>query len=132
MNSADNIYKSLYVIMYQCVVMVWSTGQNQLDIIAYAAPGNSAHTVELGRCDDDSILTDEAFLVQIDARLSQVGDECDITPTFAEFCEATVRCSFTQTEFRAAVGDLCSADYDQAQINVFYNCLPGTRQLTRA
>ena len=107
-------------------------GQNEFDKIIYAAPGATAHNVELGRCDDDSILTDEAFLVQIDARLSQVGDECDITSTFAEFCEATVRCSFTQTEFRAAVGDLCSADYDQAQINVFYNCLPGTRQLTRA
>ena len=107
-------------------------GQNEFDKIIYAAPGATAHNVELGRCDDDSILTDEAFLVQIDARLSQVGDECDITPTFSEFCEATVRCSFTQTEFRAAVGDLCSADYDQAQINVFYNCLPGTRLLTRA
>ena len=132
MNSADNIYKSLYVIMYQCVVMVWSTGQNQLDIIAYAAPGNSAHTVELGRCDDDSILTVRSFLVQTDEFGRQVGDDCDSTSTFAAFCEATVRCRFTQAEYRDAVRDVCGAAYDQAQGTFVYNCLPGTRPFTAA
>ena len=111
--------------------MVRLTEQTVIDIITYAAPGDPAHNVELGRCDDGSILTVEAFLVQID-RGRPVGGDCDTTSTFSEFCEATVRCRFTQTEFRAAVRDVCGAAYDEAQGTIFYNCLPGIRPFTEA
>ena len=96
----------------------------------YAEPGDRAYNVELIRCDDDIILTVRAAFDQTDRFGRPFGDECVTTSTFAEFCEATVRCRFTQAEFRAAIGDLCSADYDQARITFAYECLPGKRPLT--
>ena len=103
--------------------------QPHADSINYASPDNPASNVELVRCGDDSILAVEAFLVQIDRGGRPVGDECDTTPTFAAFCEATVHCRFTQTEYRDAVRDVCGADYDRAQATLIYNCLPGTRHI---
>ena len=101
--------------------------QNLIDVITYAAPGDPAFNVELDRCGDDSIRTVDAHLLPINDRGMPVGDDCDTTPTFAEFCEATVRCRFTQTEYRAAVRDAnCGADYDRARATLIYNCLPGT------
>ena len=73
-----------------------------------------------------------SFLVQTDEFGRQVGDDCDSTSTFAAFCEATVRCRFTQAEYRDAVRDVCGAAYDQAQGTFVYNCLPGTRPFTAA
>ena len=102
----------------------WLVEQTHFDPILYVSPDNPAHSVELVRCRDDSILTVEAF-VQINDRGRPVGDECDTTSTFAEFCEATVRCRFTQTEFRAAVRDVCDEAYDEARITFLYNCLSG-------
>ena len=67
--------------------------------------------------------------VQIDGRGKAVSDYCFITSAFAEFCEATVRCRFTQTEFRPAVVDICGSDYDRALMTFGYKCLPGTRSL---
>ena len=123
----------LHNIIHQCIVLVWSTGQTQVDNINYAAPGNPADSVELGRCDDDIILTVRSFLIQINTDDGlQFGDPCDTTSTFAELCEATVRCRFTQTEYRDAVRDVCGATYDQAQMTFVYNCLPGTRPFTAA
>ena len=113
----------------KCGVRV-HVGQTHVDTINYAVPGNPVDSVELGRCDDDIILTVRSFLIQINTDDGlQFGDPCDTTPTFAEFCEATVRCRFTQTEFRAAVVDLCSEDYYQAQLHVFYNCWSGIHDL---
>ena len=103
--------------------------QNLIDVITYAAPGDPAFNVVLDRCDDDSIRTVDAHLLPINDLGMPVGDDCDTTPTFAEFCEATVRCRFTQTEFRAAVVDLCSEDSYQAQLHVFYNCWSGIHDL---
>ena len=120
----------LHNIIHQCIVLVWSTGQTQVDNINYAAPGNPADSVELGRCDDDIILTVRSLLVQIDEFGGQFGDRCDTTSTFAELCEATVRCRFTQTEHRDAVRDVCGATYDQAQMTFVYSCLSGTRPFT--
>ena len=119
-----NRYKHL------CIVFLRPTGQNQVDTIIYAAPDDPAHNIDLDRCDDDSILTVRAFLVQTDELGGQFGDRCDTTPTFAEFCDATVRCRFTQTEYRDAVRDVCGADYDQAQMTFVYSCLSGTRPFT--
>ena len=99
--------------------------QNLIDVITYAAPGDPAFNVELDRCDDDSIRTVDAHLLPINDLGMPVGDDCDTTPTFAEFCEATVRCRFTQTEFRAAVRDVCDEAYDEARITFLYNCLSG-------
>ena len=102
----------------------WLVEQTHFDPILYVSPDNPAHSVELVRCRDDSILTVEAF-VQINNRGRRVSDECDTTPTFAEFCEATVRCRFTQAEFRTAVRDVCDEAYDEARITFLYNCLSG-------
>ena len=102
--------------------------QPHADSITYASPDNEANSVKLVRCGDDSILPKEAYLVQT-TRGRPVGDECDTTSTFSEFCEATVHCRFTQTEFRAAVRDVCGAEYDRAQMTFLYNCLPGTRHI---
>ena len=127
-------HNSLHTLFpWHCIlstVLVRITGQNLVENINHAESPDPAHNVELGRCDDDSILTVRAFLTQIDEFGGQFGDRCDTTPTFSEFCEATVRCSFTQTEFRAAVRDVCGADYDQAQMTFIYNCLPGTQPFT--
>ena len=117
--------------MYIRIALLRLTGQNEINVIAYAEPDDSAHNVELGRCDDDSILTVRSFVVQIDPSTGlQSGEPCDCTSTFAEFCEATVRCQFTQTEHRDAVRDVCGADYDQAQMTFVYSCLSGTRPFT--
>ena len=105
----------------------------KLDHVNYADPDHPddpAHSVQLNLCRDASIIIIQSFLVEIDRFGGDIGDRCYITSTFAEFCEATVRCRFTQTEFRAAVGDLCSDDYDQALLSFAYECLSGTRPLT--
>ena len=105
----------------------------KIDNVNYADPDNPddpAHSVQLNRCRDASIFIIQSFLRQIDEFGGDIGDKCYITSTFSEFCEATVRCRFTQAEFRAAIGDLCSADYDQARITFAYECLPGKRPLT--
>ena len=113
---------------YQCIVLVWSTGQNLIETINFAGATN----VQLGLCGDDIILTVRSFLVQTDEFGGQFGDRCDTTSTFAAFCEATVRCRFTQTEYRAEIRHVCGAAYDQAQMIFAYNCLPGTRPFTEA
>ena len=122
--TTSNIHVRKFSVYRDCGILV---AQNELDIVEYAAPDIPAHSVELGRCGDDSMLIVSSFVVQSDGFGGQLGDRCDTTPTFAEFCEATVRCRFTQTEFRAAVRDVCGADYDQGQIAFAYRCLPGTR-----
>ena len=104
-------------------------GGLQLTTVNPLPPGFPNQDVELDRCDDDIILIYECFVVNVE-NFRPVGDECLTTSTFASFCEATVLCRFTQTEFRPAVVDVCGSDYDQAQITFIYVCLPGKRSLT--
>ena len=102
--------------------------------LSYAAPGSADDTADLTGCSDYSgyiILPTNASLIQTDGFGRPFGDECGITSTFAEFCEAIVRCRFTQTEFRAAAVDLCSADYDQGLLIFNYMCFPGKRKTSR-
>ena len=104
----------------------------KIDNVNYADPDNPddpAHSVQLNRCRDASIIIIQSFLTKSDEFGGDIGDKCYIKSTFAEFCEASVRCRFTQTEYRAAVRDLCSADYDRARITFAYECLPGKRLL---
>ena len=105
-------------------------GRFELTTIHYAAPGQSGDDVELRECGDEIILPVSCFEAQIDNVGNYVGNFCFITSTFAAFCEATVGCRFNQTEFRSAVGDLCTSDFDQAVITFAYDCLPGTRLRT--
>ena len=102
----------------------------KVDVISYVVPGEIGEDVELIRCGDEIILPVHSFEAQVDNQGGYVGNYCLITSTFAAFCEATVGCRFTQTEFRSAVGDLCSSDFDQALITFAYDCLPGTRLRT--
>ena len=97
--------------------------------VNYVAPGAASHNVELTRCGDYVIFPTSSFLIQTDDPGFQTGDPCEITPTFDEFCEATVRCRFTQTEYRDAVRDVCSADYDQGQLLFNFICFPGKQPL---
>ena len=105
-----------------CIVVV---GRFKVTTIHYAAPGQSGDDVELIRCGDEIILPVSSFAAQVDELENEFGDKCWFTSTFAEFCEATVRCRFTQTEFRPAVVDQCGSDYDRAKIAFAYDCLPG-------
>ena len=97
-----------------------------MNTVNYGAPGSSHDDVELGSCFDEIILPVSCFKAQQDNVGNYLGNYCFIISTFAAFCEATVGCRFTQTEFRAAVGDLCSSDFDRALMTFAYDCLPGT------
>ena len=105
--------------------MLCFVGRFKLRAIDYAAPGQSGDDVELIRCGDEIILPVSCFATQVDEFGDVYGDKCFITSTFAAFCEATVRCRFTQTEFRPAVVDICGSYYDRAKISFAYDCLPG-------
>ena len=84
-----------------------------------------ANDVELTQCGADIIATVDSWLVHTDQFGMAFGDPCTSASTFAAFCQAIVRCRFTQQEFRAEVQDVCGAEYDEAQISFRYSCLSG-------
>ena len=92
------------------------------EAVSYFARRSS---VELSLCGDDVIATVDSWLVRTDQFGTPFGDPCTSASTFAAFCQATVRCRFTQQEFRAEVQDVCGAEYDEAQISFRYSCLSG-------
>ena len=96
--------------------------QIALDHIYFAGPKN----VSLAICGPDVIQPVVSFLTKTTDFWRQhiPGEECDVTPQFDRFCEATVRCQFTQTEFRTAAREMCAEDFNESQIIFAYTCLP--------
>ena len=83
-------------------------------------------SVELTRCDDDIILPAGSTLFNIgeDGLPVPGSPRCDATPLFMEFCDATVRCTFSQDDFRQdATGSECDTNTDS--ISFSYRCFAG-------
>ena len=59
-------------------------------------------SVELTRCDNDTNLPVASTLFEIgEDGLPVFGSpRCDVTPLFVEYCDAAVRCTFSQDDFR--------------------------------
>ena len=108
--------------------MLYVTDQSpEESVIPFAGPTNPIdYNVRLDRCPSQhATLPVNAFLQQVDDQDATVGDQCDVTDTFNEFCEGVVICRFTQGEFRDEARSVCNASYDEAQMTFVYNCLPG-------
>ena len=83
-------------------------------------------SVELTRCDNDTILPAVSTLFEIgEDGLPVFGSpRCDVTPLFVEYCDATVRCTFSQDDFRLDI-PATACNKNNFSIAFSYRCVAG-------
>ena len=91
---------------------------------------NQPDDVQLDACANDVILPTSGVLLPYDSTNGVVDmtRPCNnVTSLFQQFCDARVRCSFNQTQFRAEAErpQLCGRRYRGGVLMLSYHCLSG-------